>query len=1575
MKKFMKFLLPMLVVALCVLLALGAAAETQLPEQCAHCGKAVTWSPLSQVTATTIPAGHYYVDAETVYVTNKSVAKNTSVCIYMNGNTVEAEGVDRVFYVSGNLTIMGEGTVKGYGRNSTLGTTDRYGGTVYILSSGTFNLYDATVTSEKITGSKASNGGNINVYGVFNMYSGTVSNGYASNAGGNIFVAPAGKFNMYGGTVSGGTCSAGASVCTQGKVMITGNAVINDLFVWDKSEAGFETLWTIKGVYTGSISAITLRKGTAKLTPAVDMVVAASENANVRKAKLTFGTSGLFAKVDGNKVVLTTEDPSVMQQVCKACGETVTWTMLSEANAEDASIAAGHYYLDFAEGTDIWSPKTISAKVCIDLGGMTLDTNTRAFEVQKNGVLSIQGNGTVIGHGRTAGGATADRVGGTILVSSGGTLNLYDGTLTFGKVDGQSASNGGVICCYGVFNMYGGCVKDGVASNAGANVFVTPAGSLNMYSGVISGGSGSSSVYCQGSLKLAGDAQLNKAYLTYKNGGPALTEMVTVQGAYIGNALLDFATLTAAEGAVIGISDNADLRHAGISIEDCSFALVAQEGKLVLTKNLPVYTKDGYCAICEKDVVWTCLMECHSGLENIESGHYYLEFGSGSSIWNSKIISGKVCLDLNGQTLTGRTRAFIVESGSVMNIMGEGTIIGRGMSSSLKIEEKTAGTILVEKKAVLNQYGGTLTYESVSGQNAGNGGILNVAGTYNLYNGEVKNGKSVWVGGNIFVTTGGTLNLYGGAISGGSASQLANSVAVRGKVTLSGNASANEIYLYPNTAEGGPALAEMLTVEGAYTGTVKFRVSGIKEGLDVGTAKNADFTGAKITTNSSAINGLAAHGKDLLLVGNKKIVHMEGTTVLGNYNSMEDAIAAYTGANEKLVLLADVENVQLDKDVYIDLNGHHITGTVSGNGTLYCMDAFTDDFTVADGVCGTVPASSQVQPVTKGAPCTTYGYVMVAENGKVSFHRIKLLVTAVNLRPAEAGLYYSCSFGGDEVVKSLVKQFGMLVSVAGDPLAMAEDAVIGTVLGADSFGADANVTSTMISGILKQENSEAENSANAEMAIYGRTYVELADGTVLYGNCVEKTLYEQVCGTEQQIGVERIWDGLSVLQKRSVMDLYETFAETMSGWDIPTIAGAVAVRDDAAEDILLARRAQVMAKMRAMGDIYWRATEDVKYHISDTARWVEFKAGRVYRGMPYAYARSDQNTFLEFAGEPDEKGIYDISGLTTTHLGNGGTYARIGNDCSGSVNFAWSSVGADISGTNSSRYMIEANGYYKVGIYDYTPTEDGRIGISKDMVKEIGKDVMFESYAKVLGGDGLVTTAAGGGHVILAMDKHVVYNTDGTINGEKSYIHTLEQTPGPVSITVQQHSWNEQLQEMVYDIYIEKNLTFEQCFSSGYLPITVKALTDASPVPEAGVTDSLSAEEYSYENLLKGSLTCTRMISSVNITVTDENGEVFSVTGSGIRASIRKYYMKNFLTEDPAVMRGTLELDKLIPGNSYHCVVKVQLASGDIITVRDFDFVATDADISVPEGSETIDPEEPEEEEIPEDPGVTPDGV
>lgn len=1563
MKKTARFLLVLLVLALLTAaLVMGVTAEAELPQQCSHCGKDVTWLPLSEVTATTIPAGHYYVDQATVTVTSKTVAKSTSVCIYMNGNTIDAGEVNRVFYVSGTLSVMGEGTVKGYGRNKSMSSTsDRYGGTVHITSSGTLNLYDATITSEKLDDSRASNGGNINVMGIFNMYSGSLIGGYASNAGGNVFVSPNGKFNMYGGSITGGTCTTGKSVCAQGMVLLAGDASIEHLYLWNKS-LSWEQLLTVQGAYTGT-TFIQLRSQ----TPTADLVVGTSDGANLRRANLNFADSGLYAKVSGTQLVLTAEDPYAVNRPCEHCGQSVTWTALTEANADDAAIGEGHYYLDFLTGSCQWKSKSIEAKVCLDLNGQNLEGLTRAFVLKAGSELSIQGEGTVSGRGLAT--TSSSRAGGTVYIYSGATLNLYSAKLTSQKTDGHDSTNGGVIYNAGTCNVYGGEISGGYATNAGGNIFVAPTSYTNLYSGTVGTTiNGKDAIYCQGHLLLAGDAQVTDAFFSYKDGGPAVDTMLTVQGAYTGSVTLGFRDTVYEKGLTVGISQDADLRHAGISLEDSQLLVTAENGVLKLTDTLPVYTKQAHCAVCDKDVTWTALMESYSGKTNIESGHYYLDFADNAGTWNTKIVSGMVCLDLNGQTLTGTTRVFTVEGGSIFNLLGDGTVIGRGKASSLDLNDRVGGTIHVEGKSTLNQYGGKLTFQKVDGQNAGNGGVLNVAGTYNLYNGSVENGQSVWVGGNIFVTTGGKLNLYGGKVVGGTASQSGKSIACRGKVKLAGDASVNELYLYPNTAEGGPAVSEMLTVEGKYTGSVKLRVSGLSAGMDIGTSVDADLSDATVTTTSSSISGLAVHGTDLIVLGNNAAVILNGTAVVGTYGSFTDAVAAYSDPTQRIVLFADVaEDITLTGDVYVDLNGYSITGTVSGEGTMYCMDARTDDFTVADNIYGTVTASANVAPVTEDAPCSEYGYYMAEKDGKLSFHCVKLSITGISLRPSVAGLYYTCSFAGDEVVTENVSAFGVLVSLDGDPITVTESGIVGkTVIGKELFGASTASTSSMVQNIMHTKKNDALNELHANMAIYGRTYIQLGD-TTLYGTCISRSLKQQLCGSEVMYGVDRMWDSLSVQQKRNIMDMYTKFESVMSGWQLPTISAAVLVRDDAGEDILLQRRAQVVAKMRQMGDIYWRATEDVKYRISSTGRWVEFKAGRVYRGMPYAYGRTDEQSFLEFAGQPDELGIYPISGLTATHMGGGSTYSRIGNDCSGSVNLSWSSVGADIAGTHSSRFMIEANGYYKVGNYEYTPTEDGRVGISKEIVAANGKEVMFEAYAKVQSGDGLDTTVATGGHVILVVDKHVVYNADGSINGELSYIHTLEQTPGPVSITVQQHSYNEALGQVVYDIYIEKKMTFNQVYSSGYLPITVKVLTDPSPVAEPGVVDSLSPEEYSYENLFRGDLTCTRMISAVTITVSDENGQVFSYTGSGIRASIRKYYMQNFLTEDPNVMRGTLELEKLVAGNEYHCTVVVRLASGDSITVRDFDFTATDADISKPDFVEPPTETEPEEEEIPDE--------
>ena len=89
--------------------------------------------------------------------------------------------------------------------------------------------------------------------------------------------------------------------------------------------------------------------------------------------------------------------------------------------------------------------------------------------------------------------------------------------------------------------------------------------------------------------------------------------------------------------------------------------------------------------------------------------------------------------------------------------------------------------------------------------------------------------------------------------------------------------------------------------------------------------------------------------------------------------------------------------------------------------------------------------------------------------------------------------------------------------------------------------------------------------------------------------------------------------------------------------------------------ILSDRRDAAESYMRSMATVLWRATEDITYSNNskctdptapNTKDLIFIKAGRLYRGLPYSHAAGGPNAFLEYAGEPDETGIYSISGLS-----------------------------------------------------------------------------------------------------------------------------------------------------------------------------------------------------------------------------------------------------------------------------------------------------------------------------------------
>ena len=110
----------------------------------------------------------------------------------------------------------------------------------------------------------------------------------------------------------------------------------------------------------------------------------------------------------------------------------------------------------------------------------------------------------------------------------------------------------------------------------------------------------------------------------------------------------------------------------------------------------------------------------------------------------------------------------------------------------------------------------------------------------------------------------------------------------------------------------------------------------------------------------------------------------------------------------------------------------------------------------------------------------------------------------------------------------------------------------------------------------------------------------------------------------------------------------ETAGETTA----PTLGPIRPAETEEEKAIIQSRRDTVEAHMRESVSLLWRATDNLTYGFStrDNGTTLSIRAGQLYQGVPYAYAMGTQDSFLDYAGEPDEHGIYTISGLEATAL-------------------------------------------------------------------------------------------------------------------------------------------------------------------------------------------------------------------------------------------------------------------------------------------------------------------------------------
>ena len=538
---------------------------------------------------------------------------------------------------------------------------------------------------------------------------------------------------------------------------------------------------------------------------------------------------------------------------------------------------------------------------------------------------------------------------------------------------------------------------------------------------------------------------------------------------------------------------------------------------------------------------WKSLPAGTTDLSQLANGNYYLtgditvteapKTGENSP-WKDK----KINLCLNGYDIH-------TTAGSVFGYVDQATInicdcTGQKDSNGLwhwdgtvtaNREGKTlsyGGVCNLRANTLVNVYGGN--FVGATGAHAG--GIFNVC-----HDGFSANGLTYASNKDPGLFT--RLTVYNGHFSGGQVVQNAKQQHGNGGLI---NAWHNaDVHIYGGTFTGGSA----------YVGGNLYLSS----------------TGDNVIKNCTITNGTAVQE-----CGNfhapKTTVDMTNTYISGgspevaqvvkdgkyqkSYLNLADAIAAVQDQSNMYVqLLQDAEtDLTLSGTVYLDLNGCDLSG-VTITGTVYGMDASTNSY--YGGNAGILtPASGVPQRFVKTAAGQTGNplrYLRVEEEKGYSFHRFYIGITDAVLSPARSGLGLKATFAGDAQVKSQLAEdraFGMAVSLTPVPDSLDSDVV--RALGSRYYQSGTPFSKRLvIYDILDPEATN--NNARAETEIYGKAFLRLSDGTVLYSEQAHKNLREIVETVNDN------WDSFTKAQKNAVDAMVKAHEPYMSGWHIGNI--------------------------------------------------------------------------------------------------------------------------------------------------------------------------------------------------------------------------------------------------------------------------------------------------------------------------------------------------------------------------------------------------------------------------------------
>ena len=297
-------------------------------------------------------------------------------------------------------------------------------------------------------------------------------------------------------------------------------------------------------------------------------------------------------------------------------------------------------------------------------------------------------------------------------------------------------------------------------------------------------------------------------------------------------------------------------------------------------------------------------------------------------------------------------------------------------------------------------------------------------------------------------------------------------------------------------------------------------------------------------------------------------------------------------------------------------------------------------------------------------------------------------------------------------------------------------------------------------------------------------------------------------------------------------------------------------------------------------EFYWISGNEADYWINSGHGDVNLRTGDIYRSFPYV-SGGNGNIYRMMDFMDPSVGVVDAEKAFATD-------ALFGNQCSTSTYWAWARV------MNSAKYRytvttVAANGVVPVGDYTYDFSIErftASYGTRK-IVSDNGQQVMYESYAKIKPGDGLVFNNGSGHAIITTGDTVVVRNADGTIDPAKSYIIYSDQNAPRYSRTTANGD------KFVCFGVIDSKKSFQSLYNNSYIPFTYKEFLGEDPVEETEAFCTHMGKTITKAELFNTRVCANYAISDVYAAVYNSLGvEVYKVVGRAKTPSVYQIQLR-----------------------------------------------------------------------------------